>query len=528
MKNLKLLFPLLVLLFTSFKASTVSLIIVSGIVTDKSDGQPLPGVAVYSNVNKKGTVTDKSGKYSLTMELTEKKLRFSALGYKTVIAEIKSKELNITLEQENSMLNEVVVVGYGVERKTSLGVSYETARVASPSAKVSALEGRVAGVSVSSPDSKSIESKLAGKAKSLDMTTFKDNRPQSSQLTAGEWNDLMHWNFWTDLMNNQEWTVQQSRWEFYTKKRVSIHLQNNHQEPLNNYEVTALNNGNILWKAQTNFEGKAELWPSFYNNDQEQLTIVVNAPNGKELYRKDLRPKLSKLNITLDKTSEKIKDLDVMFMVDATGSMGDEINYLKSELEDIIGRLNNASQLNTRTALVFYRDHGDEYLVRDFGFDHDLTKVKQNLSNQNASGGGDFEEAVEEAMENAIHKQQWTRSTASAKIMFMILDAPPHHTAEKIKSLQKSVKEAAAKGIILIPVVASGIDKNTEFLMRFMAMGTNGTYVFITDDSGIGNSHLKPTTGNYEVEHLNSLLNRLIRKYSGLGTDSDTTLSSKD
>ena len=52
--------------------------------------------------------------------------------------------------------------------------------------------------------------------------------------------------------------------------------------------------------------------------------------------------------------------------------------------------------------------------------------------------------------------------------------------------------------------------------MRFMAMSTNGTYVFLTDDSGIGNSHLKPTTGSFQVEQLNGLMNRLIRKYAGL------------
>ncbi|MNY15240.1 hypothetical protein D3C86_1484430 [compost metagenome] len=119
-------------------------------------------------------------------------------------------------------------------------------------------------------------------------------------------------------------------------------------------------------------------------------------------------------------------------------------------------------------------------------------------------------------MENAIYQQRWSETGTSAKLMFMILDAPPHHDAARVKRIQRSVKEAAARGITLIPVVASGIDKNTEFLMRFMALGTNGTYVFLTDDSGIGNSHLKPTIGSYQVEYLNQLLNRLINKYAGL------------
>lgn len=519
MNKLKLLLPLFILVFTGLKASTVSVQIITGIVTDRSTGLPAPGVTVFSPLNNKRTTTDAKGKYSLSLELADKHIKFTYMGYKTVIAEAKDNVLNVSLDPDDESLAEVVV-GYGTTKRTSSSASYAAERISVPPAKTAssaarpaALEGRVAGLKIETKTSDKIGSSI------------RRDQPQSNQLTAGEWNDIDHRGFWIDLMNNQEWSAQQSHWGFYTKRKISVRLQNNQQIPLNNYTVTALDNGTILWKAQSNFEGKAELWPSFYSNEQKNITIVVNAPNGKELYKKEIQTNLRKLNITVDRTAEKIRDLDVLFMVDATGSMGDEINYLKSELDDIIGRLNNNQQLNTRTALVFYRDHGDEYLIRDFGFDQNLANVKQNLSAQGAGGGGDFEEAVDEAMDNAINQQRWTKSTASAKIMFMILDAPPHYTAEKVKSLQLSVKEAAAKGIILIPVMASGIDKNTEFLMRFMAMGTNGTYVFITDDSGIGNPHLKPTVGNYQVEHLNNLLNRLIQKYAGLNSGNENVLS---
>lgn len=50
--------------------------------------------------------------------------------------------------------------------------------------------------------------------------------------------------------------------------------------------------------------------------------------------------------------------------------------------------------------------------------------------------------------------------------------------------------------------------------MRFLAITTNGTYVFITNHSGVGNEHLEPSVGEYEVEYLNDLLVRLINKYA--------------
>ena len=58
------------------------------------------------------------------------------------------------------------------------------------------------------------------------------------------------------------------------------------------------------------------------------------------------------------------------------------------------------------------------------------------------------------------------------------------------------------------------MDKNTEFMLRFFSIPTGGTYVFITNDSGVGNDHIAATVGEYQVEHLNDLMVRLINKYT--------------
>ncbi len=83
-----------------------------------------------------------------------------------------------------------------------------------------------------------------------------------------------------------------------------------------------------------------------------------------------------------------------------------------------------------------------------------------------------------------------------------------------MENIQNTIALASKKGIKIIPITASGIDKETEFLMRFMSILTNGTYVFITNDSGIGNEHLEASVGDYQVEHLNDLITRLIKEYS--------------
>jgi hypothetical protein len=102
--------------------------------------------------------------------------------------------------------------------------------------------------------------------------------------------------------------------------------------------------------------------------------------------------------------------------------------------------------------------------------------------------------------------------------MFFVLDAPPH-TEREIKGINeqitKTVKFASEKGIRIIPLASSGVDTETEFLLRSWAVMTGGTYTFLTNHSGVGNDHLEPTIGEYEVEKLNDLMIRVINEYCG-------------
>jgi hypothetical protein len=208
--------------------------------------------------------------------------------------------------------------------------------------------------------------------------------------------------------------------------------------------------------------------------------------------------------------------VDIMFVVDATGSMGDELEYLKNELYDVLNRTETQlSYDNLRYGAVFYRDRnsGDAYITKPHDFTRSKDDIVQFVKQQSADGGGDYPEAVDEALDAAM-QQQWSTG-AKARIMFLILDAPPHDAQQNLDLYQASVQKAAEKGIMIIPVGASGIDKPTEFLMRFTAIATNGTYTFLTNDSGIGNDHITPTVGKYTVEFLNDLMVRLITKYAG-------------
>lgn len=328
-------------------------------------------------------------------------------------------------------------------------------------------------------------------------------------LTAGEWNDLNNWDFWNNLLNNQEYYEDVNKWNLKEIKRYSFVVADKNNSLVANAEICLLSGKVEVWKTKTDNKGKATLWSDL---DLDGLTAQVKFEDTEVIV--DAIEYAQGVNkVHLNKPIENKKIIDIYFAVDATGSMGDEINYLKAELNNVIKRIKqNNPSLEMRFGSVFYRDEGDEYVTRPFTFTNDETSLISFISSQSANGGGDFPEAVHSALDVAITQNSWN-DNASARIMFLLLDAPPHYTQDVISSLELNLIKAAEKGIKIIPITASGIDKSTEYLMRSFAILTNGTYVFITDDSGVGNDHLEPTIGKFEVEKLNDLMVRLVGEY---------------
>jgi len=329
-------------------------------------------------------------------------------------------------------------------------------------------------------------------------------------LTAGEWNDLENWDYWKNLLGNAVYEEGVNKWNLKAINRYSFQVVDVNESFIANAEISLLVNGIEVWKTKTDNKGEATLWSSL---EFDQLTAIVNIDNNQETITgvTEYTQGINRVYINDVVTNEKI--IDIYFAIDATGSMGDEIDYLKEELNNVIESVKQKNPiLDMRFGSVFYRDEGDEYVTRDLSFTNDETSLVSFISEQSANGGGDFPEAVHSALDVAITQNSWNEN-ASSRILFLLLDAPPHYTQGVVSSLENSLLKAAESGIKIIPISASGIDKSTEYLMRSFAVLTNGTYVFITDDSGIGNSHIEPTVGDYEVQKLNELLINLIDEY---------------
>lgn len=340
------------------------------------------------------------------------------------------------------------------------------------------------------------------------------NGAQPGLITAGEWNDLNNWSFWNNLFNEQAFSKMPDYWSVYTNNRITVLVENN-GTPVANAKVELLRNEAVIWASKTDNLGYATfLVGAFQKEESIDLSSLSLKVNDVTINQSLVLFENGVNKINSNTNSNGLHNVEISFVVDATGSMGDELEFLKADLQSVIENVKNEdTSLNILTSTVFYRDEGDDYVTKKSDFSSNLSQTINFIKEQNAGGGGDFPEAVHSALDVTVNELQWS-STAKTRIAFLLLDAPPHYNTNVTKSIQNTIQTAAAKGIKIIPITASGIDKETEFLMRYMAILTNGTYVFITNDSGIGNEHIEASVGEYQVEKLNDLLVRLIKKYS--------------
>ncbi|WP_106915289.1 T9SS type A sorting domain-containing protein [Chryseobacterium aurantiacum] len=335
--------------------------------------------------------------------------------------------------------------------------------------------------------------------------------PKAGQLTAGEVNDFSKWNYWKDIAA-PSLDQYKTTWKFFADRRVSVQLVNKDKKPVVGERIKLLDDKkNVIWEAVSDNLGNAELWINPMTDESSDSKKYYVSDAAGQIINNDVREFKNGQNlIVMNKSCLEKRILDLAFVVDATGSMEDEISYLQSELLDVLRKVEtNLKNTEVRYGSVFYRDKGDEYVTRKFDFSDKAENLIEFIKQQKAAGGGDAPEAVVEAMQVSIDELKWS-SGNSTKIMFLILDAPPHQSEENVRKLYSKIKEAAKKGITIIPLAASDTNKETEYLMRNFALLTNGTYTFLTNDSGIGNNHIKPTIDSYEVEKLNDLLLRII------------------
>ena len=173
--------------------------------------------------------------------------------------------------------------------------------------------------------------------------------------------------------------------------------------------------------------------------------------------------------------------LDVLFLLDATGSMHDEIYQLKITIDEVAQRIHRLpGDVDVRLGMTLYRDEFDSFLTSTFDLTPDIEAFAEALSAVEADGGDDYPEALDEALADALSQPSWRSASETVQLVFLVADAPPQVQRQVPVPYTESMRDAARRGIKIFPVSSSGTDDQAEFVFRQFAQFTGARYVFLT------------------------------------------------
>ena len=175
--------------------------------------------------------------------------------------------------------------------------------------------------------------------------------------------------------------------------------------------------------------------------------------------------------------------IDVVFVLDTTGSMSGLIGAAKEKIWSIASSMASAQPAPIiRMGLVGYRDRGDEYVTRVVDLSGDIDTMYATLMQFTANGGGDGPESVNQALYEAVNSMSWSQDDNAYKVIFLVGDAPPHMDYQDDVKYPQSLAMAAKKGI-LVNTIQCGNETDTRQRWQEIASISHGSY-FNVDQAG--------------------------------------------
>lgn len=195
--------------------------------------------------------------------------------------------------------------------------------------------------------------------------------------------------------------------------------------------------------------------------------------------------KVSEKQIKTTAIADNRDTLEMVFVLDTTGSMGGLIEGAKQRIWGIVNEvMQKPSRPRVRVGLVAYRDLGDEYVTKILPITEDLDKVYTTLMAYRADGGGDEPENVRKALAEGVKKAGWAQTRRGlAQIVFLVGDAPPQNYAQEPDVLVTTA-EAVRKNMI-VNAIQCGTIQATQPIWQQIALRGEGKYFAIAQDGGV-------------------------------------------
>jgi hypothetical protein len=348
--------------------------------------------------------------------------------------------------------------------------------------------------------------------------------PAVSGLQAGFADDNKQFNYFVNFLSQYGGEVE--HFTMPIQERIILKVSDQAGKPIPNVGISVSGGVKPLVTGKTYADGTFLFFPSEYGSTFQRYTVSLDSPVAK----KDLaveRAGLREVGVQFQAARPQYQNvpLDILFIMDTTGSMSDEIERLKATIEIINLNLSSlSSKPKVRFGMVLYRDREDEYVTQVVPLTADLAAFQKQLAKVTADGGGDEPEDLQAALEDAVKNVAWDPS--GIRLAFIVTDAPPHldYPDEKFTYVD-AAREASRQGIKFYSVGTGGLDLAGELVLRQISQYTYAKYIFLTygekgeSMGGEPGSVSHHTGANFQTDKLEAIIIRFAKEELSYLTD---------
>jgi len=334
---------------------------------------------------------------------------------------------------------------------------------------------------------------------------------QSASVKAGEWDDNANYREFQKWLRTEE---SQPFRHVDISDRQFIVVRDADGKAVPNCPVTVSDADQHRTTLTTTASGRVIFFPHAEGLSGRAFSASTSCQqsNASARFSLDQSDSVIDLKLSQKRVLPKTIDVDVAFILDTTGSMSEEIAAVKATIQKVASSL-SSTNVRVRIGLVEYKDRSDHFVTRAYPMTTDLNSFSRQVSSINASGGGDTPEAANEGLSAGLTKLSWN-SQAAVRLAFLIADAPPHLDYQDDVGYERSMKDAAHRGIQLYTIAASGMDDLGQVVFRQVAQYTGATNLFVlrggAGPQSTGGGDPKSSCGGTQTAYRSGNLDALI------------------
>lgn len=329
----------------------------------------------------------------------------------------------------------------------------------------------------------------------------------ASGVRAGEWDDNANFREFSRYLQKKQQEVSFNPLSLESRRFVVVSDAAGKAVP--NCSVFVSDAKGHKVQLTTQASGRALLFPRAEGLVGSELGLEAKCQGQQATTRANLEKSdaVVKLSLQSQRALPAQRTVDVVFILDTTGSMSEEISALKGTIGEVVASLRHQNA-RPRLGLVEYKDITDGYVTRLHQMTTDVDGFTERVASLYANGGGDTPEHVNAGLRVAVDHIRWNPESV-ARLAFLIGDAPPQLGYEQDVSYTSSVKAANHKGIQVFTIAASGMDDLGQVVWRQIAQYTGGTNMFVLRggagpqstgagdaESSCGGTHKNYSSGN--------------------------------